>query len=535
MVSTFHGLEVARRGMVTQQAALYTTGHNIANANTPGYTRQRVNFVPTEPYPPASRNRPQIPGQMGTGVEAGSIQRIRESFLDDQYRTEFNKIGYWQTKSEALTKMEDIMNEPSEDGLAQTINEFWGALQDLSTQPEDSGARSVVRQRALAVIDTFKYLSNSLGAIQKDLEKQIDVEKDNLNSVLEKIGKVNKEIAAIEPHGYVPNDLYDERDLLVDELSNVLNIRVDRVKSGGKPNDIAEGKYDIYLLDEDGNDILDNSGNPFKIVDGTNLKVAQVSYTTDSSITYNPVSTIEFTDLDTGAVLKNFNAKDFNSSGKFQGFIESYGYVDGGKAVGTYPEMLHDLELMAVLFVNKFNDVHKTGTGLPQVDAQGNIISAANTNLNFFEPFTSASPANPFGAASQIALSNDIQDLRNIAASSDGSPGDGSNAKNLSDIKDIPLDFDLNGTPDDSFNSFYQSKIGKLGVDAQLAERMAKNSTTLKDSVEMRRNSVSNVSLDEEMTNMIKFQHAYNAAARNLTVIDEMLDKIINGMGVVGR
>lgn len=546
MRSTFHGLEVARRGMIAQQAALYTTGHNIANANTPGYTRQRVNFVQTDPYPAASRNRPQIPGQMGTGVEAGSIQRIRESFLDDQYRTEFNKLGYWQTRSDAFVKMEDIMNEPSTDGLAQTINQFWGSLQDLSTNPEDSGARSVVRQRALAVIDTFKFMSNSLNAIQKDLGMQIDVENNNLNAILQKIGHLNDLIGQVEPHGYVPNDLYDERDRLVDELSEIVSIRVERVKSSGKPDDIAEGKYNIFLTDEEGKDIL-NGTDPIKIVDGENLKVAKVQITKDASITYNPISTIEFVDeSDPTVSLGSFDAIDFESPGKLKAFVESYGYVDNtgtpSTAGGIYPEMLYNLDLMAVKFVEKFNDIHDDGHGLPPVDSDGNVTGLAPTNNEFFKHFAdidvSITESNPYGAASKIELSDKIiNDLNNIAASLDGSSGDGSNAKNLSDIKDVLLDFDPDPATTDyvSIHSFYQRLIGEMGVDAELAERMTKNATTLRDSVELRRNSVSNVSLDEEMTNMIKFQHAYNAAARNITLIDEMLDKIINGMGLVGR
>src|SRR6185312_11149905 len=112
MRSTFMGLETAKRGMYAQQSAIYVTGHNIANKNTPGYTRQRVNFVPTEPFPTASMNRPQIPGQLGTGVKDGTIQRIRESFVDEQYRGENNKFGYYQTLADSISKMEDIMNEP---------------------------------------------------------------------------------------------------------------------------------------------------------------------------------------------------------------------------------------------------------------------------------------------------------------------------------------------------------------------------------------------------------------------------------------
>ena len=142
MSSTFHGLETAKRGLMTQQSALYTTGHNISNANTPGYTRQRVNFEQTEPFPAASKNRPQIPGQFGTGVKAGAIQRIRNHFIDDQYRNENSKLAYWDARSELLSQMENIMNEPTEEGLANTMDQFWTSLQDLAVQPQDSGIHS---------------------------------------------------------------------------------------------------------------------------------------------------------------------------------------------------------------------------------------------------------------------------------------------------------------------------------------------------------------------------------------------------------
>src|SRR5690348_647235 len=105
MVSTFMGLEIARRAMATQQSALYVTGQNVSNANTPGYTRQRVNFQQTAPYPSMGMNAPHIPGQMGTGVEASSITRTREAFLDVQYRAENSKLGYWQSQSDSLSKM----------------------------------------------------------------------------------------------------------------------------------------------------------------------------------------------------------------------------------------------------------------------------------------------------------------------------------------------------------------------------------------------------------------------------------------------
>lgn len=190
MTSTFFGLETAKRGMNTQQNALFVTGQNISNANTLGYTRQRINFEATSPYPHGGMSRPQIPGQMGTGVKAGSIQRVRDSFLDQQYRGENSKLGYWSTRSDALSKMEDILNEPSDSGLSAAMNQFWQSLQDLSTGPENDGARAVVLQRGQAVAETFNYLSNSIKDNQQYIGNELDVSITDINSILKQIGKL---------------------------------------------------------------------------------------------------------------------------------------------------------------------------------------------------------------------------------------------------------------------------------------------------------------------------------------------------------
>ena len=267
MVSTFHGLEIARRALNTQQAALLTTGHNIANANTPGYTRQRVNMTTTEPYPSVGINRPQIPGQMGTGVKIGDVQRIRDSFIDTQYRTETSKLGYWQARAEQLSQMENIMNEPSETGLANTLDEFWSSLQDLASQPQDNGTRSVVRQNGIALADTFNYISNSLQSVQKNYRNELDIGEQNVNSILRQINQVNKQIGSVEPHGYLPNDLYDERDRLVDELSTMVNVKIEVKPSGGLPSSNAEGQYNVYLANSQGEILRDSNNKAIKLVD----------------------------------------------------------------------------------------------------------------------------------------------------------------------------------------------------------------------------------------------------------------------------
>lgn len=530
MLSTFHGLEVAKRGMFTQQSALYVTAHNIANANTPGYSRQRVNFVETEPFPPASMNRPQIPGQMGTGVEAGSIQRIRDSFLDYQYRNEASKLGYWSARSEAIAKMEDIMNEPSEFGLSKAMTQFWESLQDLSANPENEGARAVVRQRGIAVAESFNYLYNSLKQVRDDLGQEIKTGLLEVNSILKQISELNDQIKAIEPNGYLPNDLYDKRDALIDELSKYFQVKVETVPSGGNALDIAEGIYEISLVNQDGSTIG-------KIV--TKNGYSKLSVFPDPTNPDAYVSEIRIEDA-LGNITTTISYDKFNdlANGRIKSLIESYGYgSDPNNVKGYYPEMLADLDKMAYSFAKMFNEQHQKGCGLN-----------GSTGKNFFD-MTLSGPPTEKGAAATIKVHKDIMDnLSNIAASSNSEEsGNGNNALYLSMIKDVQITNGSatlpNGQPfseslpitSGTVQTFYQGLIGKIGVDGQQAERMKTNAETLATSVDNKRQSVSSVSLDEEMTNMIKFQHAYNAAARMITAIDEMLDKIINNMGIAGR
>ena len=162
MRSTFMGLETSKRGMFTQQTALYTTGHNISNANTPGFSRQKVNMQPTLPFPGIGLNAGKIPGFIGTGVEAHSIQRIRDQFIDRQYRQESNALGYWNNRTEVITQVEDVLSEPSDFGLNESLDLFWKSLGDLSSRPENAGTRRVVIERGIAVADSFNYINKQL-------------------------------------------------------------------------------------------------------------------------------------------------------------------------------------------------------------------------------------------------------------------------------------------------------------------------------------------------------------------------------------
>ncbi|MEC2077884.1 flagellar hook-associated protein FlgK [Metabacillus fastidiosus] len=539
MRSTFMGLEISKRGMFTQQGALHTTGNNISNVNTPGYSRQRINFEATSPYPSIGMSRPQLPGQMGTGVEAGSVQRIREGFLDLQYRQENNKLGYWASRADALQKMEEVMNEPSDAGLSKTLDRFWQSLQDLAVNPTNAGARSVVRERGVAVAETFNYLSTSLKQVQGDLKSELKVSVDEINSIANQLNNINKQISEIEPHGYLPNELYDERDRLLDKLSTLANIKVTSHPSGGNALKIAEGTVTVEIVDKDGQPIKDPA-DPTKSIGplvggtspvGTNKFEIQFSDTgTATSTDGRLVHTISL-----GG--KEIKIDDFSKTGKISSLIETNGYFNGTDEKGLYPEMLKELDTMAFEFIKQFNAVHSAGK---------NIIKGTNGNselgtggINFFsinnngtEFFPDLNATNSKNAASLIQISTDIKaSSDNIAAADPSSDavGNGDNAIKLAEVKNKSFTLDSKQT---TFQNFYEGLIGGMAVNAQEAERFTDNTIILRDSVDQRRQSVSAVSLDEEMTNMIQFQHAYNASARMITMQDELLDKIINGMGM---
>lgn len=527
MVSTFHGLEIAKRGMTTQQSALYTTGHNISNANTPGYTRQRVNFRTSEPFPGNGLNRAQIPGQMGTGVEAGTIERVRESFLDLQYRTENTKLGYYSSLSSSLAKMEDIMNEPSDSGLQSVISQFWNSLQDLADHPENLGARQVVASRGEMLADTFNYYYNSLDRIKSDLGSEIDVTVKNINTIVSQIDELNKQIASVEPHGLLPNDLYDKRDLLVDQLSSLVNIKVTTEKPDhyGQPAPTAQGYYQIELVQKDGTS-FGSKAMLLSVDKGTgnstiNKLTVTGENTADAPLKGN-VSSVK---------VGNQELDEFNFTGRLAGLIESYGYKDQGTDKGYYPQMLEKLNKLAYAYASEFNEIHRNGYGLNSDQKAG----------NFFDIGSRTSFDKNINYAQIIKVSDDVKkDPAKIAASGDpgSNSGNNQNAFLLSKIKSKDFSEYSASLPDDmsgTFDFYYAAMIGDLGVSAQSANKNRDNVQVLVDSVENNRQSVSGVLLDEEMTNLIMFQHAYNASARMINVIDEMLDKVINGMGVVGR
>ena len=508
MGSTFMGLETARRSLSTHQWALQATGNNVANASNPGYSRQRLTLGMTEQL--SVNFGGTKAGQFGTGVRGETLARIRDLMIDQQYRDESVKNAFYATKEAAFGRMEDIINEPSENGLAKSLDLFWASLQDLSVNPDDTGARSVVRQRALTLTQTFNYMSSSLSKVQEDLKAEAGVVTKKINDLLTKIGDVNRQIGDAEPLGVLPNELYDERDRYMDELSQYIEferVPVDYTngETRGNSQRVAEGRIDIRIS---------VPGTPtatsVTLVDGKTGGVGAISetgYRDASKPTTDPFVSMPLKDM---------------PNGKLRALVEMYGSTSGGEAhKGEFEQMLLDLDSMAKEFTTAFNDLHKTFY-------DGNVQdNPRQTGIDFF-----------IGSDAKTVTVNPtiLENLNLIAISKDKNIGDGSGALDLANLKNAQIAFSGGSAlVTTSIGKYYQNVIGNMAVKASQNGNLAKSTFALLSSSDQRRQSVSAVSLDEEMTMMIQYQHAYNAAARNITAVDEMLDKIINGMGVVGR
>ncbi len=456
--STFMGLETARRGLAAGSAGMDVTGHNVANANTPGYTRQRAVQQASFPYTVPSLARPEVPGQMGTGVLTMQIQRIRDNFLDGQIRAETSSLGAWQAQNDALTEIETIFMEPSDNGLNTLLADFWSSWQELSKNAESSPVRTMVAQSAVSLADGFNHTYSQMETVRTNLQELANISILDINDKANQIAALNNQIVNIIAVGDQPNDLLDRRDLLLDELAGLTNYKV---------TNNADGTINVDIGD-------------FNLVNRTD---------------YNSLDQVDWDAADPWGDPQYAGIANGNLKGIQDAMVKLQSYET-------------DLDILADSIMAAVNDQHASG-----FDLNG------DAGVNNF--FTGS------GAVGMSVNNVIVSDVNLVAAASAvGEPGDGSNALAIAGLQHQNI---VAGTSGDGY---YKNLIARLGVETQQSVRMVENQEALVGQLTNRKESISGVSLDEEMTNLIQYQYAYQSAARVITVLDEMLDTLINRMAV---
>lgn len=415
-------LQSARSGMSVSQASIQTTSHNINNLNTPGYSRQRVEQKARSAYSYPGYNSQLGAGQLGTGVEVTDIVRIRNSFYDFQFRNESHTYGQIGVKYDHYTTMETIFNEPSETGISSSLNSFFMSWQELSKNPNDVGAKDIVIQNSDYLAKNISNVYKKLNELSENAKKKLNENIDDINGMLKQLKDLDKQIKLVEGSGKSPNDLLDERDRILDDLSFKMNINDEKIQNLLKDK-IAKGED---ITEED---------------------------------------------------IKNIP----NISGEIQGSLEMLDKIDGYKK---------DLEELAEGIKKSVNDT---------------------LGIELFES----------GTDSILKVKDDILDKSTDLSIS------AETAQKMYKLKGEKVSI---GGEDITINNFYNSIIQRLGNETQEVRRNEKNQSKIIKEIDNSRLNVSGVSLDEEMINLIQFQHAYNASAKVVSTIDSLLDVVINGL-----
>lgn len=506
MISSFSGINTVTLGLEAQQAAQDTTGHNVSNANTPGYSRQTANLAT---MPSITLYQGGGPIQLGTGVNVASITRARDSFIDVQYRQQNASKSFWQSQTDTLSQVENIFTDTNDDGLQKAINTFYTSLQTLAANADDVGARTNVRETANSMVQVIQQDAQHLRDIENDLSNQISTQVDNINNIARQIAALNKQIVAQEANGSAANDLRDQRDLLVDNLSAIGNVQTSEDKTGAMTVSIAG----------------------VSLVQGISTVPLAVKASNDP--TYNYETSIVVQANGVGGAL-NFTSGSMSSLFQLR-----------DQTVRGYMDKLNNV---SKFLLQDFNNQQQAGQ-----DNNGTITDATATPptvvANFFGTTGTPTVPNPYSAAGYNAPNNDWLSLLQvnqafystsgldlIAASAATAAGtaDGTNALKLSDVlytAPSPAPVPANALGNVSLKDYYNTMIGTLGVQSQQAKNMNDNQGVLLTSTTNWRESVSGVSTDEEMSNMIRFQKAYGAAANVLSTMNDMLDTLINHTG----
>ena len=231
----FASFEIPKSGLMVNQRALEVTGHNIANVNTTGYTRQQaiITSGPTQ-----NENSRFGMFQMGLGADIQQVRQIRHTFLDNIYRQENTTLGYWESKNKTYQDVQAILGEPMGSGLQNTMNQFWDSWQELSKQPESLTVRALVRQRAETLTQQINHMGDQLNKQQTDLNSEVKVRIEEVNSLTTQIAQLNVSIMKIEVSRDTANDFRDQRNSAVDRLSKLVNAEV---------NEMQDGQLDITL------------------------------------------------------------------------------------------------------------------------------------------------------------------------------------------------------------------------------------------------------------------------------------------------
>ncbi len=623
MANSFAGIELGKRSLMAHSTQIQIAGHNISNADTEGYSRQRVKVTTFEPLYRPDLERAERPGMIGQGSTVESVTRVRDELLDKRIVAQANEESYWETREKYYSMIESIYNEPDEISVRSNMDKFWESWQELSIYPESSASRQAVVTRGESLTNAMQQQYKSLMGIGNQINDDIISTVKQVNDITRQIAGLNHEIVRSKAMGDNPNDLMDRRDLLVDKLSGLINVTVDQTDP------------DEFMVHTDGQVIV--QGSIARVIDTVPMTdnygySTLVWHDTEEDAVFRGGSLgalVELRDKDIRSEVQNLNTIALNFSdlvndihrnaiGKNNvtgldffvqhDFVENVNgnydrdgdgeedasYVfrftgtsslrkneqvglsgimtlsgpDGNVNVPYYPtdtveeviNRINDSNAEVKAYLDRNNSLVLKATSAKELSNPDFVIRHVEDSGMFLTGYAGllsnngeegaydwerrdavASLANAQFAVSPvrdpsgyIEVNAQIRgDVENVAASFANSqgfadPSDGRAAVEIASIRNTKV---MIGT-ERTFDDYFADAVTNVGLKGEQAETNLLSQNKIMGDLRDLRDSISGVNIDEELADIIKFQHGYNAAAKFVTVQDELLDTIINRLGV---
>ncbi|WP_307771375.1 flagellar hook-associated protein FlgK [uncultured Treponema sp.] len=623
MASSFAGIEIGKRSLMAHSTQISTAGHNISNADTEGYSRQRVNVRAFDPLYRPDLERAQVAGQIGQGTDTESITRVRDELLDSRIVGQTNVESYWATREKYYAMIESVYNEPEEISVRGNMDKFWQGWQELSVYPDSDAARQVVVTRGQTLTDSIRQQFRGLSEIGKQIDGDIEATVRQVNDISSQIAAVNGEIVRSRAMGDNPNDLMDRRDLLVEKLANLINVTVDRkdpdefmVHTDGQvivQGSLARQIKSVPQIDNNGYGKLvwTDTGIDAQFHGGTLGALIELrDKDIRSEVQSLNTMALNFADLvndvHRNAVGKNnvtgldfFLQHDFveNTNGNYdrngdgvedssyifrmtgknalrpQEQIGLEGTMTFNGASGNVNVSYYASDTVADV-VNRINDSNAEVKAY--LDRNSNLVLKATSSASMENPdfvirhvedsgmfltgysgilaqsgeggaydFNRADAVTSLAGA-QFAVSPVMSpadymevnpavsgDVRSVAAAfantiGDADPSDARAAVEIAAMRNTKVMIGTGRT----FDDYFAESVTNVGLKGEQAQNQLASQNKIMDDLRSLRDSISGVNIDEELADIIKFQHGYNAAAKFVTVQDELLDTLINRLGV---
>ncbi len=460
-MSDIYGImSLAGQALMTQQQAISVTSHNIANVNTPGYSRQRLNMNTNIPLESSV-------GPMGNGVSGDSIERIYDRFLTAQISNESEGLGKWEAQKSAVEMLEVVFNESDGSGLSQAMSKFWDAWQSVTNNPAGTTERQILVSASQVLANTFNKLDLDLNQSQQNLDLALQGTVEEINRLSGQLADLNAKILSSEAGSASANDYRDQREQVLKELSTLIDIDTFEDANGAVSVLVASGRP---LVSANQYWLLSTEVNASGLHD--------VVWVDDSGSTTNITSDI--------------------SNGKLKGLLDVRDVI--------ITDYLTRLDTLAGTLRTDLNLLHQGGYDLNGIAGEEFFIGT--------------------GTAADLEVNpNIVADFNLIAAASDALTFPGDN-RNAIDIANLQHQLTMSGNTA-TYNDYYGSVIRDVGNEVLKSDSYYLHQSDMMAQLENQRESVSGVSLDEEMINLIKFQNAYTAAARLVTTADEMMQTIM--------